>query len=142
MSGLDLQAQLARDGVNLPIILMTHFGDVPMSVRGMKAGARDFFKKPFRDQDMPDAIADAVEASRRSASLMQRGAALAQCHASLTRREREVVELVVHGKLNKQIAHALSISEVTVKMHRGGVMRKMRTDSIAELGRMAEVLRL
>jgi FixJ family two-component response regulator len=142
MSGLDLQEQLARDGVNLPVILMTSFGDVPMSVRGMKAGARDFIEKPFRDQDMLDAIADAVAASRRSVALMQRRTALAQRHASLTRRERQVMELVVRGHLNKEIAHALSISEVTVKMHRGGVMRKMQAHSVAGLGRMAEILRL
>jgi FixJ family two-component response regulator len=142
MSGLDLQEQLARDGVNLPVILMTSFGDVPMSVRGMKAGARDFFEKPFRDQDMLDAIADAIEASRRSVPLMQRRTALAQRHASLTRRERQVMELVVSGQLNKEIAHSLSISEVTVKMHRGGVMRKMQAHSIAELGRVAEILKL
>jgi FixJ family two-component response regulator len=142
MSGLDLQEQLVRDGVSLPVILMTSFGDVPMSVRGMKAGARDFIEKPFRDQDMLDAIADAVAASRRSIPLMKHHAALVQRHASLTRREREVMEFVVRGQMNKQIAHALSISEVTVKMHRGSAMRKMRARSIAELGRMAEILRL
>ena len=142
MSGLDLQEQLAREGVSLPVILMTSFGDVPMSVRGMKAGARDFFEKPFRDQDMLDAIADAIEASRRTDPLMQRRTALAQRYACLTRREREVMELVVRGQLNKQIAYALSISEVTVKIHRGGVMRKMQVRSVAELGRMAEVLGL
>jgi FixJ family two-component response regulator len=142
MSGLDLQEKLARDGVDLPVILMTSFGDVPTSVRGMKAGARDFIEKPFRDQDMLDAIADAVEASRRGVPLMKRRAALAQRHANLTRRERQVLELVVRGHLNKQIAHALSISEITVKIHRSAVMRKMQTRSVAEIGRMAEVLGL
>ncbi len=142
MSGLDLQDKLARDGIDLPVILMTSFADVPMSVRGMKAGARDFVEKPFRDQDMLDAVADAVELSRRSAPLAQRRSLLARREASLTRREREVLKLIVRGLLNKQIAHALSISEVTVKLHRGSVMRKMNANSVAELGRMAEVLDL
>jgi FixJ family two-component response regulator len=142
MSGLDLQEKLTCDGVNLPVILMTSFGDVQMSVRGMKAGARDFLEKPFRDQDMLDAIADAIEASRRSVALKQRSAALKQCYAGLTRREREVMELVVRSQLNKQIAHTLAISEVTVKMHRSSVMRKMKARSVAELGRMGEVLGL
>jgi FixJ family two-component response regulator len=142
MSGLELQDQLARDGVNLPVILMTSFGDVPMSVRGMKAGARDFFEKPFRDQDMLDAIANAIEESRRSVPLTKHRAALAQRHASLTRREREIMEFVVSGQLNKQTARALSISEVTVKMHRSGVMRKMKAHSVVELARMAELLGL
>jgi FixJ family two-component response regulator len=141
-SGLDLQEELRRDGIDLPVILMTSFGDVPMTVRGMKAGARDFLEKPFRDQDMLDAIADAIEASRRRAALTQRHTELARRHATLTRREREVMGFIVQGQLNKQIAHALSISEVTVKIHRGGVMRKMKAHSIAELGRMAEVLGL
>jgi FixJ family two-component response regulator len=142
MSGLDLQAKLGRDGVNLPIILMTGFGDIAMSVRGMKAGARNFIEKPFRDQDMLDAVAEAVAASRQSVPVTQRKAALAQRYASLTPREREVLHFVVRGLLNKQIAHALSISEVTVKIHRSGVMRKMQAGSIAEISRMAEILGL
>jgi FixJ family two-component response regulator len=140
MSGLELQEKLGRDGVHLPVILMTGFGDVPMSVRAMKAGARDFFQKPFREQDMLDAVAGAVAASRQNVPLTQRRAALAQRYATLTPREREVLQLVVLGRINKQIAHALSISEVTVKIHRGGVMRKMQAASIAEIARMAEVL--
>jgi FixJ family two-component response regulator len=142
MSGLDLQEKLGRDGVNLPIILMTSFADVPMSVRGMKAGARDFIEKPFRDQDMLDAVADAVAASRQNVPITQRRATLARRYTTLTPREREVLQLVVRGHLNKQIAHALCISEVTVKIHRGGVMRKMQANSIAEIARMAEVLGL
>jgi FixJ family two-component response regulator len=142
MSGLDLQEKLACDGIDLPVILMTSFGDVQMSVRGMKAGARDFLEKPFRDQDMLDAISDAVEASRRRVAVMQRSAALRQYYASLTRREREIMQLVVRGQLNKQIAHTLAISEVTVKVHRSSVMRKMKARSIAELGRMGEELGL
>ena len=142
MSGLDLQERLGRDGVTLPVILMTSFGDVPMSVRGMKAGARDFIEKPFRDQDMLDAVADAVAASRQNVPVTQRRAALSQRYARLTPREREVLQLVVCGHLNKQIAHALSISEVTVKIHRGGMMRKMQASSVAEIARMAELLGL
>jgi FixJ family two-component response regulator len=142
MSGLDLQEQLARDGMSLPVILMTGFADVLMTVRGMKAGARAFIEKPFREQDMLDAIADAVAASRRSASLIKHRAGLAQCHASLTRREHKVMALVSRGRLNKQIAHALSISEVTVKMHRSGAMKKMMAHSVAELARIAEILGL
>jgi FixJ family two-component response regulator len=142
MSGLDLQEKLAREGVNLPIILMTSYADVPMSVRGMKAGARDFIEKPFRDQDMLDAVADAVLASRQEIPITQRRSTLTQRYATLTPREREVLLLVVRGHLNKQIAHELCISEVTVKIHRGGVMRKMQANSIAEIARMAEVLGL
>jgi FixJ family two-component response regulator len=142
MSGLDLQEQLARDGIALPVILMTSYGDVPMSVRGMKAGARDFLEKPVRDQDLLDAVADAVEASRRSAPHAERRETAMRNYACLTRREREVMGHVVRGRLNKQIAFALSISEVTVKIHRAGVMRKMQASSIAELGRIAEVLEL
>jgi FixJ family two-component response regulator len=142
MSGLELQERLARDGVNLPIILMTSYADVPMSVRGMKAGARDFIEKPFRDQDMLDAVADAVLASRQEIPVTQRRSTLTQRYATLTPREREVLQLVVRGHLNKQIAHELCISEVTVKIHRGGVMRKMQAGSIAEIARMAEVLGL
>lgn len=142
MSGLDLQEQLGREGVNLPVILMTSFGDVPMSVRGMKAGARDFIEKPFRDQDMLDAVADAVAASRQNVPISQRRAALARRYATLTPREREVMQLVVSGNLNKQIAHSLAISEVTVKIHRSGVMRKMQANSVAEIARMAEVMGL
>jgi FixJ family two-component response regulator len=142
MSGLELQEKLARDGVDLPIILMTSFGDVPMSVRGMKAGARDFIEKPFRDQDMLDAVADAVVASRQNIPLAERRVALAQRVGSLTPRELEVLKLVVRGYLNKQIAYELGIREVTVKIHRSNVMNKMHASSVAELGRMAEVLGL
>jgi FixJ family two-component response regulator len=142
MSGLDLQEKLGRDGVKLPVILMTGFGDIAMSVRGMKAGARNFIEKPFRDQDMLDAVAEAVAASRQDVPVTQRKAALAERYASLTPREREVLHFVVRGLLNKQIAHALSISEVTVKIHRSGVMRKMQAGSIAEISRMADILGL
>jgi FixJ family two-component response regulator len=142
MSGLELQEKLGREGVNLPVILMTGFGDVPMSVRGMKGGARDFIEKPFRNQDMLDAVADAVASSRQNIPLVERRLALAQRLESLTRREREVLNLVLQGHLNKQIAFGLCISEMTVKIHRSNVMHKMQAGSVAELGRMAEVLGL
>ena len=142
MNGIELQEKLASDGVTLPVILITGFGDVPMSVRGMKAGALDFIEKPFREQDILDAVAKAVAVSRRTVPLVRRRAVLEQRLACLSQREREVMGLVIRGHLNKQIAHALSISEGTVKVHRSNVIRKMEARSVAELGRMAEVLGL
>lgn len=142
MSGLELQEQLAKDSITLPVILMTGFGNVPMSVRGMKAGALDFIEKPFRDQDILDAVARAVEVSQRAVPLAQRRAVLEQRHAGLSRREREVMEFIIRGQLNKQIAHILAIAEGTVKVHRSNLLRKMQARSVAELGRMAEVLGL
>jgi FixJ family two-component response regulator len=142
MSGLELQEKLASDGITLPVILITGFGNVPMSVRGMKAGALDFIEKPFRDQAILDAVANAVEVSRRTVPLAPRRAVLEQRHACLSRREREVMGLVIRGQRNKQIAYALSISEGTVKAHRSNLIRKMKARSVAELGRMAEVLGL
>ncbi len=142
MSGLELQEKLTNDGVALPVVLMTGFGDVPTSVRAMKAGALDFIEKPFRDQDILDAVARAVEVSRRVGPLAQRRTALEQRLACLSGREREVMGLIVRGQLNKQIAHALSIAEGTVKVHRSNLLRKMQARSVAELGRMAEVLGL
>jgi len=133
MSGLDLQAQLTAAGNDLPIIFMTGHGDIPMSVRAMKAGAVDFLTKPFRDQDMLDAVAGAIErhrADRRSRAESERAAALV---ATLTLREREVFDRVTAGLLNKQIAFELGISEITVKLHRGSMMRKMGASSLANL---------
>ena len=133
MSGLDLQAQLTARGNDLPIIFMTGHGDIPMSVRAMKAGAVDFLTKPFRDQDMLDAVAGAIERHREhrgSRAEAQRAAALA---ATLTTREREVFDRVTAGLLNKQIAYELGISEITVKLHRGSMMRKMEASSLANL---------
>jgi len=140
VSGLDFQTQLERVGSKMPIIFMTGFGDIPMSVRAMKAGAVDFLTKPFRDQDILDAVTAAMErdaARRRQSAQCEAVASLA---GRLTPREREVMEAVVKGLMNKQIAHELGISEVTVKLHRGNVMRKMEVRSVAELVRKAEML--
>ncbi|MDI7864224.1 response regulator transcription factor [Rhizobiaceae bacterium n13] len=140
VSGLEFQTQLARIGSRMPIIFMTGFGDVPMSVKAMKAGAVDFLTKPFKDQDILDAVGAAIErdAARRHQSAQSEAVtALAE---TLTPREREVMEAVVKGLMNKQIAYELGISEVTVKLHRGNVMRKMEVRSVAELVRKAEIL--
>jgi FixJ family two-component response regulator len=142
ISGLDFQAQLAQQGIYLPVVLMTGHGDVPMSVKGMKAGAVDFLIKPFRGQDMLDAIATAIErdqAQRKEASAI---ADLRKRFATLSPREREVMTLVTAGKMNKQVAGDLGLSEVTVKIHRGSVMRKMGVRTLADLVRIAEALRL
>ncbi|MEI9983839.1 MAG: response regulator [Aliidongia sp.] len=142
MSGLDLQTQLAGLGIHLPVILMTGHGDVPMSVRGMKAGAVDFLIKPFRDQDMLDAISTAVARDKA-----WRAADAGECRpanrfASLSPRERQVMGLVAAGKMNKQVAGELGLSEITVKIHRGAAMRKMGARTLADLVRMAETLGL
>ncbi|WFU91386.1 response regulator transcription factor (plasmid) [Rhizobium sp. CC1099] len=140
VSGLDFQAQLERIGSKMPIVFMTGFGDIPMSVRAMKAGAVDFLTKPFKDQDILDAVSTAMErdfARRRQSAQAE---AIASLAGSLTPREREVMEAVVKGLMNKQIAFELGISEVTVKLHRGNVMRKMDVRSVAELVRKTEIL--
>ena len=140
LSGLDLQRELAARKVTLPIIFITGHGDIPMSVRAMKAGALEFLTKPFRDQDLLDAIQQALE---RAQAMRQQRADAARLRArldALTSREREVMNLVVAGLLNKQIAGELRISEITVKLHRGQVMKKMGADSLAELVRIAERL--
>jgi len=142
VSGLDFQDQLKGKGVHLPVILMTGHGDIPMSVRGMKAGAVDFLTKPFRDQDMLDAVSAAIARDRqRRASDGQLDGLRARL-ATLSPREREVMTLVVAGKMNKQVAGELGLSEVTVKIHRGSAMRKMEARSLADLVRMAESLGL
>lgn len=140
VSGLDFQGQLERLGSKLPIVFMTGFGDIPMSVRAMKAGAVDFLTKPFRDQDILDAVGAALErdAARRKETAQSEAAALLV--EGLTPREREVMAAVVKGMMNKQIAYELGISEVTVKLHRGNVMRKMDVRSVADLVRKAELL--
>lgn len=139
-SGLDLQNSLAERGSALPIIFMTGHGDIPMTVRAMKAGASDFLSKPFRDQDMLDAITAAIARDRTRRKERAALDGLVAREASLTTREREVMAGVVRGLMNKQIAGELGISEVTVKLHRGSVMRKMEARSVAELVRMSELI--
>ncbi|MDP9810948.1 FixJ family two-component response regulator [Rhizobium tibeticum] len=140
VSGLDFQTQLERIGSKMPIVFMTGFGDIPMSVRAMKAGAVDFLTKPFKDQEILDAVATAIERDAVRRRQNAQSQAVASLAGSLTPREREVMEAVVRGLMNKQIAYELGISEVTVKLHRGNVMRKMEVRSVAELVRKAEVL--
>ena len=142
MSGLDFQAQLVDSGVHLPVILMTGFGDIPMSVRGMKAGAVDFLTKPFRDQDMLDAVATAIERDQARRAAEDGAADLLGLFQTLSPRERQVMALVTAGKMNKQVAGDLNLSEITVKIHRGHAMRKMAARSLAGLVRMAEALRI
>jgi FixJ family two-component response regulator len=140
-SGLDLQTKLIALGNRMPIIFMTGHGDIPMSVQAMKAGALDFLTKPFRDQDMLDAIAVAIDRDRARRTERAGMAALEALARTLTARETEVMQQVVKGLLNKQIAHALGISEITVKIHRGNVMRKMGAGSVADLVRKTEWLK-
>lgn len=140
LSGLDLQAELAKINNAIPIIFITGHGDVPMSVRAMKAGAIDFLTKPFRDGELLDAVAAALELDRKRRAEAKSLLELQTLFNALTSREREVMKFVVDGLLNKQIAHELVLSEITVKIHRGNVMRKMRARSLADLVRMGELL--
>ena len=140
LSGLDLQSELAQAGIHIPVIFITGHGDIPMSVNAMKAGAIDFLTKPFRDQDMLDAVKTALERDRNRRSEEDAIAAKQSLLASLTPRERQVMELVAEGLMNKQIAGEIGVSEITVKIHRGNVMKKMKAKSLAELVRIAEAL--
>ncbi len=142
LSGLDFQAKLAEANVRMPVILMTGHGDIPMSVRGMKAGAVDFLTKPFRDQDMLDAVTVALERDSATRAAQSGLDGLRALYRELSAREGQVMALVATGLMNKQIAHELGLSEITVKIHRGNAMRKMGAKSLAELVKMAEALKL
>lgn len=133
MSGLELQDYLHELNVRVPIILVTGFADIPMSVRGLKAGAIDFLTKPIREQDLLDAVADAIRVDSKRREDVARTTQFRERYALLTPRERQVITLVASGLMNKQVAHELSISEVTVKMHRGSAMRKLGVKSVAQL---------
>jgi FixJ family two-component response regulator len=141
MSGLDFQRRLAEIGMQIPIIFITAHGDIPMSVRALKSGAVEFLTKPFRDQDLLDAIQQALQRDRVALEQQAEVHDLLRRHQTLTTREREVMALVVLGKLNKQIASEIGASEATVKIHRGKVMQKMQAASLIELVRIADKLK-
>ena len=140
LSGLDFQAELAKANIHIPIIFMTGHGDIPMSVRAMKGGAVDFLTKPFRDQDMLDAVVTAIERDRKRREAGKIVANLQALLATLTARERQILALVSSGLMNKQIAAEVGLAEITVKIHRGHVMKKMGAKSLADLLRKAEAL--
>lgn len=140
VSGLDFQGQLARSQVTMPIIFMTGHGDIPMSVRAMKAGAVDFLTKPFRDQDMLDAVSAALQMDRERRAAETANNRLQGLYDGLTEREKQIMALVTAGLMNKQVAGEVGLSEITVKIHRGNVMRKMEARSLADLVRMAGAL--
>jgi FixJ family two-component response regulator len=142
LSGLDLQAEMMRAQMEIPIIFITGHGDVPMSVRAMKAGAVDFLTKPFRDQDILDAVFAALERDRVRRSKQQNLASVQARFGLLSARERQVMALVTDGLMNKQIAERMGIAEITVKIHRGNVMRKMNARSLAELVKIAAILKI
>ena len=140
LSGLDFQAELAKADIHIPIIFMTGHGDIPMTVRAMKAGAVDFLTKPFRDQDMLDAVTTAIERDRNRRDEAKALAHLRAAFATLTARERQIMTLVTAGLMNKQVAAEIGVAEITVKIHRGHIMRKMAAKSLPDLVRMAQML--
>jgi FixJ family two-component response regulator len=142
MSGIDCQAQLTNLGICLPVVLMTGHGDIAMSVRAMKAGAIDFLSKPFRDQDMLEAVSAAIERDRARRAAESKAAGIRDRFATLSAREQQVMTLVTAGMMNKQVAGDLGLSEITIKNHRGAAMRKMGARTLADLVRMAELLNL
>ena len=141
MSGLEFQAQLTQLGVRLPVIMMTGYGDIPMTVRAMKRGAMDFLSKPFRDQDMLEAVMAAIERNRQRRTADDNASQVRQRFGTLTPREQQVMMLVTTGKMNKQVAGELGVSEITAKIHRGAAMRKMGARTLADLVRLADVVK-
>ena len=140
LSGLDLQAELARANIHIPIIFITGHGDIPMTVRAMKGGAVDFLTKPFRDQDLLDSVRTAIERDRRRREVEKTVSSLQALFETLSPREREVLAFVASGLMNKQIAAELGLAEITVKIYRGHIMKKMQAKSLAELIRITETL--
>jgi FixJ family two-component response regulator len=142
ISGLDFQVEMTESGLHIPIIFMTGHGDIPMSVQAMKAGAVDFLTKPFRHQEMLHAVTQALDVDRKRRQHEKTVSDLRLLYESLTAREREVLALVTAGMMNKLIAEELGVSEITVKVHRSHLMRKMRTRSLADLARIADILEI